>query len=393
MSEVHLIQYRPSYSVQAYLRFANIHFSVENSDYPCNLSTGQFPQLHHSSTTSSKLRIVAARDIIDHLRKHVADLDEGLTPPQQNLSRLLEILVIEKLGVSLLYSRWVGWTGGWEDRSSNFKSALSEEMAHMYGIRWTPFSSLIHGLQRVCPEAFVPSVFFSSRKSFAILAAQGFYDRSMATIGKVTEDHYSILESALCQSSSTFFHSSSSPTTIDAVVFGHVAEAMYEKVSRFGRTFEEKFPTLWRHYQRIYSTYFAQNSVLHPHIQINNNNTFSLEGVERAKREREEEGRRFVRSEFNSASQQEDLCMGSYGNTKGSFKQEKLYEKRGVNVFPKGDQCDPNSPTPNKRTPTETKRILYNKYFIAGIGIVMLAYGVFSFQRSKLLEALLEDDE
>ena len=59
-------------------------------------------------------------------------------------------------------------------------------------------------------------------------------------IAQSTENSYSILEALLGESSSPFFHNSLNPTTADAVVFGHVAEAMYEKVSSFSGLFRSK---------------------------------------------------------------------------------------------------------------------------------------------------------
>ena len=412
--KLHLIQYRPAYAVQAYLQFGSVHFTVENSIYPFATSTGPLPQLRHNSNVSNKLRLVPSHNILSYLRENVVDLDNELTEFQRCTNRLIEVLVQEKLDVSLLYSRWMGWKGDWETSPTDFKQAFGEEMVQAYGFgnKYFPFNFLVRHAHSVLPAALSPVAFHSGQHAFSALSARGFCRLSKNEIAQSTENSYSILEALLGESSSPFFHNSLNPTTADAVVFGHVAEAMYEKVSSFSGLFRSKFPLLWKHFTNVQNIYFSQNGALPGHVEVNCANNFYLNGVRRKKQhqaiaaaKRDEAAKKkaaeAVKSGEGSAStagEQPDKTPGPSSTErnsglKGSFEQARFYEKTNADIPTPNASSDAGAAGPgndNNRSPAEISRARYNFYFLSGVLAVMCLYGAHLSQ--NFLEELAEED-
>ena len=230
---IHILQRKPSFAIQAYLLTAEVPFTVENIYYSDALSSGPFPQLRHGSKVSSRVRIVAAEDILSYIRDNVHDIDKNLTKDQQVLNRLICTTVVKKLDVFLLYSHWIGWCFRQNDDNKFlteteeiFKNSMRIECkVHHLSYLTSLIVPSAKVLSQVLPAQLSPSVFYDLKESWNKFQANNMLHRSLESVLNETETEYAMLESLLDESSTAYFHSQEHPSTGDVVVFEHIANA------------------------------------------------------------------------------------------------------------------------------------------------------------------------
>ncbi|CAK4208507.1 unnamed protein product [Aphanomyces euteiches] len=186
-----LHQFFPAWDVQAYIRFAQIKLHVVNAQYPEYEATGELPQLNDGHF------LVPKDDIILHLQTYYQDLDAQLSASQRADSVAFRSLVQEKLQRVLLYCRWVD-------------PITYKEVTRPAVLQVMPFP-----LNRILPKLI------HTRYSNALLETFPSKEHTYLT----ARDSYVALNARLEASSGPFFFGDR-PTSLDAIVFGHVVDAL-----------------------------------------------------------------------------------------------------------------------------------------------------------------------
>lgn len=390
---IHILQKKPSFAIQAYLLTAEVPFTVENIYYSEALSSGPFPQLRHGSKVSSRVRIVAAEDILSYMQDNVYDIDKNLTKDQRILNRLICTTVAKKLDIFLLYSHWIGWCFRqsdekkfFADAEETFKNSMRLECkVHRLSYLTSLIVPSAKVLSQVLPAQLSPAVFYGLKQSWAKLQANNMLHRSFESIVSETEREYTMLEGLLDESGTTYFHSQQHPSTGDVVVFEHIANARHERISIYGNTFKKKYPNLWRLYTEINGLYFSHDGRVRSHVTVNQENRFYVANVNNAKvqlKVLEESFKPSDKPELQrspakarvSASTGDVKGTRSSGTPRGAFKQAHHYE------YDNSNSCNPDSAKPLKKAVTKTKaeqsKAYWNKVFIGGIVVLFGFYVV-----------------
>eukprot|EP00903_Cladosiphon_okamuranus_P009979 g9465.t1 len=189
-----VMQFRPAWEMQAYLRFARLPYRVENTRYAGSAATGLFPALMDGQF------VLPSEDTAGHVARRRADLDSSLGAKEKAEARAFKVLVREGLQPLLRVMRYRGDEG--EIRHTvhpPMKKALPWPLTW-----WSPAAE--------------------DRRSRRESAVRGLDGLSKdALIGRAKE-MYAALDLRLGKSGGAFFFGSG-PTSLDACVFGHLAEA------------------------------------------------------------------------------------------------------------------------------------------------------------------------
>ena len=263
-----LHQFRPAWAAQAYLRFAAVPYHVQNRCFPERISSaaqrghgryggdaglGALPMLADGHF------LVPGADVIPHLAREHVDLDSSLTATERADSAAFSAMVgggwgggaghATGLGAALAYFRWAD-DDGYEKRT----------LPEMRAVVPAPFRWYMLGALRAAHVAALRSAGhdFASGSSAADRRAA----EAMAMAG------YRALDARLAErkaahggcgsggdgSGGVFFFRDDAPTMLDALVFGHVADALGDlslgKVVR-------GFPHLVAHFELVRDRYFA----------------------------------------------------------------------------------------------------------------------------------------
>ncbi|CAM9147425.1 unnamed protein product [Ectocarpus sp. 8 AP-2014] len=187
-------QFRPAWEIQAHLRFVRLPYRVENSGYMGSAATGLYPAL-----TDGQF-VLRSEDAAGHIASRRSDVDVGLTEAEKVEAQALAMLVREGLQPLLRVMRYRGDEG--EVRQTvhpPMKKALSWPLSW-----WSPAAE--------------------ARRSKRESAVRGLDRLSKAELIGRAKDMYAALDLRLGNSKEAFFFGSR-PTSLDAVVFGHLAEA------------------------------------------------------------------------------------------------------------------------------------------------------------------------
>ncbi|CAM9131576.1 unnamed protein product [Ectocarpus sp. 6 AP-2014] len=187
-------QFRPAWEIQAHLRFVRLPYRVENSSYMGSAATGLYPAL-----TDGQF-VLRSEDAAGHITSRRSDVDVGLTEAEKVEAQALAMLVREGLQPLLRVMRYRGDEG--EVRQTvhpPMKKALSWPLSW-----WSPAAE--------------------GRRSKRESAVRGLDRLSKAELIGRAKDMYAALDLRLGNSKEAFFFGSR-PTSLDAVVFGHLAEA------------------------------------------------------------------------------------------------------------------------------------------------------------------------
>ncbi|CBJ32432.1 Sorting and Assembly Machinery 35kDa protein [Ectocarpus siliculosus] len=187
-------QFRPAWEIQAHLRFVRLPYRVENSSYMGSAATGLYPAL-----TDGQF-VLRSEDAAGHIASRRSDVDVGLTEAEKVEAQALAMLVREGLQPLLRVMRYMGDEG--EVRQTvhpPMKKALSWPLSW-----WSPAAE--------------------GRRSKRESAVRGLDRLSKAELIGRAKEMYAALDLRLGNSKEAFFFGSR-PTSVDAVVFGHLAEA------------------------------------------------------------------------------------------------------------------------------------------------------------------------
>jgi len=224
-----IYQFKPAWSIQAYLRFSNIPYRVINLNFPIKEPTGKLPQLHDGHF------IVPGLHAIDHIKKVHKNIDSFL--PESHVSDV-------------------------EAYCAFALSKISEVLEFLNCAENNAVASLV---TKVIP--FPLNVVFQKVEKFNVSAKlwiHGIENRSLNEVIDVAESCFITLENKLQNGQPFFF--GDIPSSVDAVVFGLLAEAMnhthlitlltkFEKLSFLFTTVCEKFfpsdDVLWTPILRI----------------------------------------------------------------------------------------------------------------------------------------------
>lgn len=226
-----------SHVVQAYVRFAKLKLHVQNSKYPEFAATGELPQLRDGNF------LVGRHDIISHLQtvrnilgllipsililQHHINMDEMLEPDEKAQVFAFSTMIHTSLHKTLLYSRYVD--------STNYREVTRPALCKALP---APLKSFMPGrLQKEMKKK---------------LHDEGFSNREH--VFTVARDCYAALNARL-GTGSYFF---SNPTSLDAIVFGHVVDALNDV--RLKELVLAYAPELVRFAKNIRDTYFSSKT-------------------------------------------------------------------------------------------------------------------------------------
>jgi hypothetical protein len=299
--DVLIVQYRPAWKEQAYLRFARIPHRIENCVYP--FAAGDSPSVLTPEdklissktrelldsidiTTSDLPKIFDRRNIatsthtISYMSSHLCNLDSDLDTQQMAQVMAFSTLVERTLNVILVQSRWVGWTGkDWSQPDACSKASTNDITDAMKAHRLFPFNYFVSWVERRKAQSMIKQ----NRMPCATIAQETLYEgyRALETIlfngasgsgssgdGSSVKDDEDGVGLSGRWNNGPYMFGRSTPCSLDAIVFGHVATAASERISEYGKEIESKFPLLWKHYKTILNTYFSRSMV------TNNNNSF-----------------------------------------------------------------------------------------------------------------------
>lgn len=195
-AQVALVQFRPAWAEQAYLRWAGIAHVVENWSQPWSSSAGELPQLHGKDRS-----IVPSREIIRYLRG-VSDLDEKLSDGQRAQLAGFESLIRNDLRVALEWSRWADD----EHYTQVTRKILLEVLPFPLSYAYTWFQ----------------------RKAVMFRLHQHHSIDSEESAKRVARQAYEAL--ALQLGDGPWMFGSIGPTSLDCLVFGHLMDALREPI-------------------------------------------------------------------------------------------------------------------------------------------------------------------
>ena len=289
--DILLVQHRPAWKEQAFLRFAQIPHRVENCAYPfaagdsktvltaeeklkaaktqppfdsVDITAGDLPKIF------DRRNVASSAHTISYMSSHLCNLDADLNAQQVAQVYAFTTLVERTLNAILIQSRWVGWTGtDWNRTDACTQASTNDITEVMRPHRIFPLNHVVAWVERSKAQWVV----HQNRMPCAALSQQNLYDG------------YRALETMLYSSSGgngggnsgngrrrnndgPYMFGRSTPCSLDAIVYGHVATAVSERISGYGKIIQEDFPLLWGHYQCVCDTYFARGML------ANENNSF-----------------------------------------------------------------------------------------------------------------------
>mmetsp|Transcript_4526 Transcript_4526/g.6062 ORF Transcript_4526/g.6062 Transcript_4526/m.6062 type:complete len:336 (-) Transcript_4526:880-1887(-) len=233
--KVVILQFRPAWDVQAYLRFCGIRHHIENCSLPRVETTGKLPQLRDANC------LIPATDIFDFLSAKYVNMDKRLSELEKAQTTSLRSLILNDLEYALQWSYW----GDDEHYVRETKKSL--------------------GLLLPFPlNMFLP--WYMRRQAKARLNSKDM--KSEDDVRQIAKRSYESLSLALGQK--VWMFGDEAPTSIDALVFGHLMLAMNEPIS------EEmnRFPNLIRYCDNIRKTYFEPEK-FNQLVSMNYRNAFS----------------------------------------------------------------------------------------------------------------------
>eukprot|EP00521_Asterionellopsis_glacialis_P018290 CAMPEP_0195304322 /NCGR_PEP_ID=MMETSP0707-20130614/34238_1 /TAXON_ID=33640 /ORGANISM="Asterionellopsis glacialis, Strain CCMP134" /LENGTH=524 /DNA_ID=CAMNT_0040368097 /DNA_START=18 /DNA_END=1588 /DNA_ORIENTATION=+ len=292
-----LLQYRPAWFEQALLRIANIPHVVVNSPYCATESTGPLPFLrdlagnynnnnnkadpqnpilvgrHHpmddpSSSSADKSPTTMApprrggklihNSILEYLQSEKnLDLDSNLTDTQKSLSHAYCCMIESRLNPILLALKFAD-EDAWQNvhRHQCIRAATMTPAAAWNGNdssngapttptserRWFPFGSWMQAW---------------GERSVALKQLSLHHSRASVEVSRAdARKCYEVFEAQLKQNSqsSSYVLGTSAPSTLDAFLWAHLAEALGDV---YLVTVLADFPHLAEYFQRFYDTYFA----------------------------------------------------------------------------------------------------------------------------------------
>lgn len=186
-----LSQFIPAWEIQAYVRMSKIKYlHVQNSNYPSYDATGELPQLKDGNFICSRY------EILPHLQTHHVNLD--IHKSKMELAEIFSFsnMITTTLHHVLLFSRWMDPT----NYTEVFKPLLSSAL---------PFPLSL----------FLPSQY--QKKMANKCYSFGFTDKSY--VYAQARDCYTSLSDKLADQMYFF---GDEPTSLDALVFGHVVHAL-----------------------------------------------------------------------------------------------------------------------------------------------------------------------
>mmetsp|Transcript_8500 Transcript_8500/g.10749 ORF Transcript_8500/g.10749 Transcript_8500/m.10749 type:complete len:342 (+) Transcript_8500:70-1095(+) len=216
-----LLQFRPSWGVQAYLRFTGLRHHVENCNFPSVGTTGELPQLRDGKS------LIPKKDIMDYLLQK-SNADKGLSATERAQAIALRSLVANDLEWALQWSYW-------GDNEHYFRETKKQ-------------------VGKVIPfplNMFLP--WYMRRQAMSVLEKNEIAKEE--DVKKIAMRAYECLSLALGQK--TWILGGESPTSIDAIVFGHLMLALNEPINEQ----MQSFPNLIRFCNNIRKNYFENDAV------------------------------------------------------------------------------------------------------------------------------------
>ncbi|CAN0024173.1 unnamed protein product, partial [Phaeothamnion confervicola] len=189
-----VVQHEVAWALQAYLRFAELPYVVENGKLPLLLSSEQLPLLLDGDF------LVPAAAVLEHVADKHRDLSAHLAAEEKANSAAFTSVVTEQLAPLREVIRWAGDDGILRD-------------------------TVLPPMRRTLPLGLRNIVPFLGRRYAARTAHQrGILGLPMKQLLARASALYGVLDARL-GSECDYFHGEA-PSTIDAVVWGHVAEAL-----------------------------------------------------------------------------------------------------------------------------------------------------------------------
>ena len=232
-----LVQHRPAWLEQLVLRFSGVAHIVINSPYVATEATGPLPYLrhicepqvlvgrHHPSCTANNC-------ILDHLQSQgCVALDKELSPLQKSLSSAYTALIQSQLEPALLSLRY-GDRDAWEQVYRQQYVQASKNGTNGYS---SPLGS-----------------WFQAWSVRTVALKQLKTAWSVQESMSIAREAYQSLETQLLEGNGYLLHTKS-PTTVDAVVWAHLADALCDVHLV---TILADFPNIISYFQQIYDQYF-----------------------------------------------------------------------------------------------------------------------------------------
>ena len=422
--DVLLVQHRPAWKEQAFLRFAKIPHRVENCAFP--FAAGDSPSVltPEDRTVQKKTRatldslditsgdlpkifdrrnVAASVHTMSYMMSHLCDLDVGLNQRQKGQVIAFSTLVESVLDTILLQSRWVGWIGPDWSRADECATATTRDMsAAMKSHRTFPVDRLVAWMEKMKATSTIKN----RRLPCATLAKKKLYEG------------YHALETLLPPPTEEggrgpYMFGRSTPCSLDAIVFGHVSSACGDKMTTWGHDIQTIFPLLWSHYDHVRNVYFSRS------MKANESNNFyrlserariwnNKRRVEDKKKGEEEEKEEKEEKEEGTGENKTGAAHGDDGddgddgdggddmNTKHDGGANDMYlpkAKRSAGRVGKFSGRIPSKPrksstnrsvdkddekSMNKRTAAELKQDWQNKMFVGFCGVSVIGYLLFS---------------
>ncbi|CAM9223541.1 unnamed protein product [Chrysoparadoxa australica] len=222
-----LTQFRPAWKEQAFLRFAGLEHRLVNSKFPSSYTTGSYPSLTDAHN------MVPAEAILSHIKNKLHDLDENLTEEEQAEVMAYQSVVQQQLDPLLRSMRHFP--------DEQIKQAT---LAPMKKVLPFPLNILVPWVER------------SAVRKEGV--ERGLGDASLNNLVQRARECYRCLDTRLGTTSQFFF--GPTPVSLDAVVFGHVAEAMADITLV---TVLPSYSNLMRHFRLVCEQYFSSTVGTH----------------------------------------------------------------------------------------------------------------------------------
>lgn len=257
-----LHQYRPAWAVQAYLRIAEVPYHVQNATFPdfrhgcgggSTATPGELPVLCDGHF------LVPWQDVIPHLAREHKNVDKELGLSENALAEVstYTTLLTTRLHAALLYCRWA------DDASYRDRTFPDECRVMPAPFRW--YLVRQHRKRQVAAlraaaasgmlgsEAGVPS-------GIGHAPGSSTSEPGLPTLAQVKHDAhqaYKALSEKLSgglQGRQRWLFHADSPCSVDALLFGHVADALADiHLSAV----VHQYPLLVSHFERVRDAYFS----------------------------------------------------------------------------------------------------------------------------------------
>ncbi|KAG5189875.1 hypothetical protein JKP88DRAFT_267124 [Tribonema minus] len=203
-----LIQFRPAWTEQAYLRFSGIPHRLENSRFASSEVTGTYPQLQDGHF------LLPGGAIVQHLTTYRRDLDSNLTGLERADAVAFAAVVKDVLAPLLEAIRWSA-----DERDVRrtverpMRRALPPPLR--YVVPWLESRAAIANAAAACGHSNVRGSQAEGRDEKGVPLEQ---------LLESAKRHYAALNARLGDKAPYFF--GAAPCTLDAIVFGHLAAAL-----------------------------------------------------------------------------------------------------------------------------------------------------------------------